>query len=117
MVIGKRIRQLRISKKISQQKLGDIIGVTKVSISYYENNIRIPTIEVLIKIADYFETTVDYILGREKKVYSELENKYIGYISEQDIEIINELKHYHNLYNNIIENIPQKVKEINLKIK
>ena len=44
MLVGQRIKELRIEKGISQQELGDLIGVTKVSICGYENGTIIPSL-------------------------------------------------------------------------
>ena len=60
----KNLKSLRNRNKISQQQLADVIGVTQQSINKYENHSVEPDIETLIKIADYFETTVDYLIGR-----------------------------------------------------
>lgn len=117
MIIGKRLKELRINNKITQQELGDIINVSKVSISGYEKGTRIPSLDTLIELANYFKVSIDYLIGREKKIYNEIDNKFIGYISEQDIDLIYELKHYPNLYNIIIKDIPNKVKQINKRIK
>ena len=62
-MIGKRIRELRAERGLSQQELGASIGVTKVSICGYENGTRIPNLEKLIKLAEVLETTTDYLLG------------------------------------------------------
>ena len=48
MVVGKRIKELRANAEISQQELGDLVGVSKVSISGYESGNRIPSLEILI---------------------------------------------------------------------
>ena len=117
MVIGERIKNLRTAKNISQEELGTIIGVSKVSICGYENNKRCPNLEIIIKLANYFETSIDYLLGREKKIYNEDDNKFVGYISEKDIELIYEIKHYPNLYISLMKDIPKNVKDINRKIK
>lgn len=117
MILERRIKELRLNKKLSQQELGNIIGVSKVSISGYENGTRTPNLDKLIELANYFKVSVDYLIGRDKKAYNEMDNKFVGYISEEDIELINELKHYPNLYNNIIKDIPKKVIQINKKIK
>ena len=55
MLVGQRIKELRIEKGISQQELGDLIGVTKVSICGYENGTRIPSLEIFETIANVFE--------------------------------------------------------------
>ena len=117
MINGKIIKKLREDQKISQQELGDIIGVSKVSVSGYENGNRTPSIDTLVEISNFFGVSVDYLLGREKKVFNEDDKKFIGYISEQDIEFINELKHYPNLYNTIMKDIKKKIIQMNKKIK
>ena len=57
------LRLLREDKKVSQQKLADAIGVTQPSIYKYETHNIEPDIETLKRIADYFDTSVDYIIG------------------------------------------------------
>lgn len=57
------LKKLRHKKGISQQMLADAIGTSQQSINKYENHKIEPDIEMLIKIADYFETSVDYLTG------------------------------------------------------
>ena len=45
MLIGKRIKDMRLEKGLSQQELGDLLGVTKVSVCGYENGTRTPSLE------------------------------------------------------------------------
>lgn len=59
----KNLKLLRNRKSISQQQLADIIGVSQQSINKYENHNVEPDIETLIKIADYFNTSVDFLIG------------------------------------------------------
>lgn len=59
----KNLRLLRDDKGISQQTLADAIGVSQPSINKYENHNIEPDIETLRRIADYFETSVDYLIG------------------------------------------------------
>lgn len=66
-----RIRNLREDNDLKQMELAAMLNCTQVCYSHYENGKRdIPT-SVLIKLADYYETSVDYLLGRtsEKKPY------------------------------------------------
>lgn len=58
----KKIKLLREEKGISQQKLADAIGMSQSSINDYENRGVEPDISTLIKISNYFETSVDYIV-------------------------------------------------------
>lgn len=59
----KNLRKLRESRGISQQKLADILGITQQSIYKYEKLKIEPDIGTLILLADYFGTTVDYLVG------------------------------------------------------
>lgn len=66
-----RIRNLREDNDLKQTELASILNCTQVCYSNYENGKRdIPT-SVLILLADYYNTSVDYLLGRtsEKKPY------------------------------------------------
>lgn len=58
----KNLKQMRIDKQLSQQKLGEILHVSQQSIHKYENNITSPDIDTLKNMADYFNTSVDYLL-------------------------------------------------------
>ena len=60
-----RIRELRKKHKISMKELGQYVGVAESTISLYETEKRQPDNNVLIKIAEIFNVSVDYLLGRE----------------------------------------------------
>lgn len=66
MTLGQRIKNLRKQKNMTQEDLGKILGVTKVSISGYENDTREPDNKSLIKLSNFFNVTTDYLLGRNK---------------------------------------------------
>ena len=60
----KRIRDLREDHDIKQQDIADYLKCTQVCYSHYENGKRdIPT-DVLIKLANYYDVSIDYLLGR-----------------------------------------------------
>ncbi len=63
-----RLRKLRKRDKLSQFKLGQIVGLKTSSISSYERGERNPETETLSKLADYFKVTTDYLLGRTNKL-------------------------------------------------
>ena len=117
MLVGKRIKDMRLEKGMSQQELGDLIGVTKVSICGYENGTRTPSLETFGILADIFETTTDYLLGREVPIVNEEANEYIGSISKDDIEIIQELRHYPNFYAKLVKDVKRYVSLINKKMR
>lgn len=57
------VKLLRQEKGISQQALADVLGISQQSINHYENHNTQPDIQTLILMADYFNTSVDYIVG------------------------------------------------------
>lgn len=63
-VLGKRLRSLRKEKNLSQKELAERIGVSNVVLSRYELDDRKPDFDTLEKIADFFNVTIDYLLGR-----------------------------------------------------
>lgn len=64
-MLNERIRSLRLSKGISQVELAKLLSVSKQSISNWENDNIQPSIEMLIHLADIFNVSTDYLLGRE----------------------------------------------------
>lgn len=57
------LKRLRDNAHISQEKLGDIVGVSQQSIYKYETSDVEPDIAILIKLANFFEVSVDYLIG------------------------------------------------------
>lgn len=62
------IKRLRSEKNISQQELAQRIDSNQRQVSKWENGVIEPNIESLIKLADYFEVSTDYLLGRSNDV-------------------------------------------------
>lgn len=59
-----RIQDLRIDSDLSQKKIGEILHISQRSYSLYETGSRNIPIEMLIRLADYYDTTIDYLVGR-----------------------------------------------------
>lgn len=67
-ILAKRLRDLREEKGLTQKDLAQILGLSsKSTITNYEQNNRDPDYETLIKIAKYFEVSIDYLLGQTDK--------------------------------------------------
>ncbi len=98
MFLGERLKKLRLEKGLSQQELGDLIGVSKVSISEYENGNRIPLLNNFNELLDVFHVTADYFLGRDMIAVSEEEEPYTYRIAKEDIDILKALKNEKSLY-------------------
>jgi len=67
IVFSKKLQELRKNKSLSQPELAKELGVSDRSISLWERGISMPNTETTIKIADYFEVTIDCLLGRNDK--------------------------------------------------
>ena len=62
-----RIKNLRKSRELNQVQLAEKLGVKKQSISNWENDNIMPSVEMLEKVADFFRVSTDYLLGRDSK--------------------------------------------------
>jgi transcriptional regulator with XRE-family HTH domain len=65
MKIGEKITQLRKEKGLSQTELAEAISASREAISKYERGEAVPSVEVAAKIADVFEVTLDYLIGKD----------------------------------------------------
>ena len=71
-MLGEQIRDLRTAKNLSQVQLAERLGVTKQTVSNWENNNILPSVDMLKHIANYFHCNTDYLLEmNEGKVYIE----------------------------------------------
>lgn len=67
MRIGRRIERLREELGIKQWELADALHIGRSTLSGYETNRRSPDLNTLCQMADYFDVTTDYLLGRTDK--------------------------------------------------
>ncbi len=88
MIHGEVVKQERIKRGLSQEKLGEILGVTKVSVCGYETGARTPTLNTFIRLLDVLEITPDQLLGREVMAVAEEETAYEFPITGQERAMI-----------------------------
>ncbi len=82
--LGKNIKYLREKNNLSQKEFARILNISNSTLSQYESNVRVPSDDIKIQIADYFNVSLDYLLGRpdphhidkEKSKVSELEEDF-----------------------------------------
>lgn len=86
-MLGKRLKMLRSEKKITQEELGKVVNVTKVSISGYENGNRTPDTETLQKLADFFNVSTDYLLGRADTKNENKSNGLQGWLRTENEDL------------------------------
>lgn len=80
---GKIIAELRKEKGMSQEELADVLFVTRQAISKWESDAGSPGIDNLERIADYFNVTIDYLLGKKGRWRISLRNPGKGEAREQ----------------------------------
>ncbi len=66
-ILSERLKRTRESKGITQIEIAEKLGINRVTYTGYENGKHQPSLDILIKIADYFQTSTDYLLGRYKE--------------------------------------------------
>lgn len=64
MMLNERLKSLRLQSGVTQKAIADGIGVTPVSVQRFEYGSAKPKLDTVIKIADFFKVSVDYLLGR-----------------------------------------------------
>ena len=103
-VMVKNLRLLREENGISQQKLGDMLNITQQAIYKYEHSSSEPDIATLIKIADIFGVTVDYLIGN-----SDIKEKNTDTVAV----ILTETEHNHiKLWRRLSDDIKEKTDQL-----
>lgn len=77
MSLGKKIKELRESNNKTQLDVSKYLGVTYQTIYKYEKDIAIPPADAIVKLAEYFGVTTDYLLGRTEndKLVQDIDKK------------------------------------------
>lgn len=116
MIKGERLRELRKSRGLTQEELGEVLGVTKASICCYEKGTRTPTLENLMDLVVYFGVSADYLIGSE--VFITLKDKkdknYV--MTKEEVDFINELRKNKYLSSVLLEDPIRGIELLNKKI-
>lgn len=69
-ILAERLRQCRNEKKFTQRQIAIYSDITEKAYQNYERMVRVPKLEILIRIAEFYEVSLDYLVGRtdEKQV-------------------------------------------------
>lgn len=87
----KNLRLLRENHGVSQQKLAEAIGLTQQSINKYENHKIEPDIATLMLIADFFHTSVDYLIGHTE-AQAEHEGVPVYRLNADEVKLVNQYR-------------------------
>lgn len=93
MLRGNRLKKARLKKGLTQEELGNIVGVGKSAICCYEKETRNPSLETIIEFMSVLGVTSDYLLGTDTLIKTEI-NENIEYqpMTKEEVAFINELR-------------------------
>lgn len=78
-MFGQKLKMLREKKGLTQEQFAKKFNILKSSVSMYENNVRLPNVELIKEFSNYFNVSIDYLLNN--KTTSEYENE----LEEQEV--------------------------------
>ena len=117
MFIGERLKESTMKKGITQEELGKLIGVTKVSICGYELGTRTPTIDNFILLADVLDVDPNYLLGRDNFTIREIPTPYTRRITMLDASILDNIKRHKRLYNYLVKDPVRATNQMEILLK
>lgn len=82
MTIGEHIMLLRKQKGLSQSELGKVIGTSGDVIGRYERDVITPSIDVIVKVAEALEVSIDFLVGKTKMILDKQAVKRLEDISK-----------------------------------
>jgi len=88
MTLGQRIQELRRGRGLSQEGLGDLLGVSRQAISKWESDITIPEVDKLIAISRQFDISVGYLLGVEEACTTAPEQEVSQELTERELAAV-----------------------------
>ena len=117
MIVGARLKEARKKQNLSQEALGELLGVSKSAISLYESEKRNPSLESVVELIYILGVSADYLLGSEVivEVKGEEEIKYRAFTKEE-VAFISDLRKDKLLYEILLENHKRGIELIKKRI-
>ena len=118
-LMGQRIKALRKNQGLTQQELGKMLNVTKVSGCCYEKGTRVPSLDTLMDLSNIFHVSLDYFVGNDTFVISEENDEYGMKMSKEEIDVIKELRKNSNevVYHKLLNDPKRTIELINKKLR
>ena len=116
-LFDKRLKKLRTDRGMTQQELGNLLNVTKVSICNYESGKRMASIDTLVDISNLFKVDLDYLIGTDSYVISDNKEEYGIRMAQEEINLIREFRKHSDLYNSLINDPKRTIELIEKKIR
>lgn len=115
MSLGKKLKAEREKRKWSQKFVAEKTGITNTVLSNYERDYRDPDTDTLKRLADLYEVTTDFLLGRSDNPNEQKKVSVAGQqinLTPDELKIFEELKKYPILFHDLASNPEAKVKEL-----
>ncbi|TFE22622.1 helix-turn-helix domain-containing protein [Cohnella luojiensis] len=94
MNIGSRLAFLRDQRGLTQEELASSLGISRAALSHYEKNRREPDTETLGKVADLFQVSIDYLVGRTSQTNATLDSDVRQFTDELELSDDEILSHF-----------------------
>lgn len=116
--IGKRLKEARKKKNLTQKVVGEMIHISKGSVSKQENDKSYPKLNILLEIADLYDVSIDYLFSRDKFVACENDDSYHIRVSDKTLKLISLLSsnEYISLLHYLEDDPNQRLKIVKSKI-
>lgn len=92
--LSERLRELRKENKITQVKVSKDLGIAQATYSGYETGLNEPSAEMLMHLSDYFNVSVDYLLGKSDIKATQAEEDFMKAV---EVNSIDEMIHKYNI--------------------
>jgi len=104
MFLAKRIKEKRLEQHLTQEELGKLLNVSKVSVCHWEKGIKRPSSKNLIQLSKVLNTPLEYLIGNDTYVIASKDESYGMMMAKEEINVIQELRDHEKLYDMMIEN-------------
>ena len=112
-IFSQRLNFLMKNKKIKSVELAKILGVTPQSVGQFKTEVSVPKIETLIKLANFFDVSIDYLLGRTDVKTTDISVRLICEYLHITEECVNQLHtNKENFLKTIVDDFSNKLKSM-----
>lgn len=115
MIIGERLKKARLAKGLTLQKLGDKVGLSKATLSCYENETRSPQIRTVKDLMGVLGVSADYLLGTDI-IASEKDTKQFQTITKEEMYFLNEIRKNRIVYEMLFQDPKRGIELIYKKL-
>jgi len=109
-MFSERLKNLRKNKKLTQEYMANLLGITRQGYGKYEKSEAQPDFTTLEKLANFFGVTTDYLLGREENKVKVGDQDII--LTTDEYKVFEELKKHPVLFHDLASDPEKKVKEL-----